>query len=176
MRRALSGQSGTLVGLDYRGMVVIAAHEPVMELNLGIVAKIDMAEVRAPFAQAALASLGAALVVIVLGSLLFLRVSSPMIRRLQGLYVKAQQELTERQRVEEDLRIRDQAIRSTSSGVIITDARQPDQPIVFVNEAFERITGYSAQEVIGRNPRLLLAGRSRPARRCQNTSGGRRRP
>jgi PAS domain-containing protein len=31
------------------------------------------------------------------------------------------------------------------------DARQPDNPLVYVNEGFERLTGYRAEEVIGRN-------------------------
>ncbi|RYE61577.1 MAG: PAS domain-containing protein, partial [Oxalobacteraceae bacterium] len=39
--------------------------------------------------------------------------------------------------------------------MIITDPRQPDNPIVFANNAFCRMTGYSAAEIIGRNCRFL---------------------
>ena len=52
MRKALSGKSGTIVGLDYQGTTVLAAHEPLPVLNLGIVAKVDLTEVRAPFLKA----------------------------------------------------------------------------------------------------------------------------
>lgn len=45
-------------------------------------------------------------------------------------------------------------------GIVICDARAPDQPIVYVNAAFERMTGYAASELIGQNPRLLQ-GRDR---------------
>jgi PAS domain S-box-containing protein len=83
MRRALLQQSGTMVGLDYRGAIVLAAHEPVAELNLGIVAKIDLAEIRAPFINAGLLAVGSALVLIFLGTLLFRRVTNPLIHRLE---------------------------------------------------------------------------------------------
>ena len=84
MRRALSGESGTVIGLDYRGELVLAAHEPVAELELGIVAKIDLSEIRAPFIRAALISGGFALLAVVLGAWLFTLITGPMIQRLQA--------------------------------------------------------------------------------------------
>ena len=53
------------------------------------------------------------------------------------------------------LRLRDRAIAASSNGIVITDAKRPDNPIVYVNPAFERMTGYSFEEVIGRNCRFL---------------------
>ncbi len=47
------------------------------------------------------------------------------------------------------------AARSTSDGIVIADARQDDTPVIYVNPAFERITGYRSEEVIGRNCRFL---------------------
>lgn len=50
---------------------------------------------------------------------------------------------------------RDRALASATEAVIITDPTQRDNPIVYCNAAFERMTGYTAQEVYGRNPRFL---------------------
>ncbi len=47
------------------------------------------------------------------------------------------------------------AIRATRMPMVITDPRQHDNPIVFVNEAFQKLTGYSREEIIGRNCRFL---------------------
>ncbi|MGG2395341.1 EAL domain-containing protein [Pseudomonas sp. SH1-B] len=48
------------------------------------------------------------------------------------------------------------AMDASPLGVTIADARQDDLPLVYCNEAFSQITGYSAQEVLGRNCRFLL--------------------
>lgn len=96
MRRALLGQSGTAIGLDYRGVKVISAHEPVAEVDLGIVAKIDIAEVRSPFIKAALIALAPALLAILLGSALFLRVSNPILQRLRDANEQLEQRVHER--------------------------------------------------------------------------------
>ena len=91
MRLALSGQAGTLIGLDYRGESVLAAYTPVEVLGLGVVAKADMAELRAPFLAAGAIAAGAALLLVAVGVGLTLRVSGPLLRRL-GLFQRFAEE------------------------------------------------------------------------------------
>lgn len=50
------------------------------------------------------------------------------------------------------------ALDASSAGIIVTDNRLPDNPIIYNNKAFERITGYTSDEVIGHNCRFLQAG------------------
>lgn len=47
------------------------------------------------------------------------------------------------------------AVRATRMPMLITDPRQPDNPIVFANNAFSKLTGFSRQDIIGRNCRFL---------------------
>ena len=72
-------------------------------------------------------------------------------RRLQGVFAAAR-DITERKQVEVRLRVSDIALKAISQGVIITNS---DQSILFVNDAFVSITGYSQEETLGRNCRLL---------------------
>ncbi|MBF0273378.1 MAG: PAS domain S-box protein [Magnetococcales bacterium] len=82
MQRALSGQSGSVVGLDYRGVEVLAAYEPVAILNMGVVVKVDMEEVRSRYIQAALLLFALACGIVAVGELLFYWISKPLIRRI----------------------------------------------------------------------------------------------
>lgn len=83
MRQALLGHSGTLVGQDYRGEVVLAAYEPVRGTNWGIVAKIDLDEIRAPFVLTAVQFGLVTFAAVVAGALLFVRITDPLIRKLR---------------------------------------------------------------------------------------------
>jgi len=47
------------------------------------------------------------------------------------------------------------AVESSNSGIVVTDNRLSDNPIIFCNQAFENLTGYSKEEIIGRNCRFL---------------------
>lgn len=83
MRRALSGKSGWFLGPDYRGETVLAVYEPIAILNLGLVAKMDLSEIRAPFFESAIYAGGIAVVLIVLGSIFVVRSGSVLLRRLE---------------------------------------------------------------------------------------------
>lgn len=57
--------------------------------------------------------------------------------------------------VETHLRMFERAVKASDFGFTIVDARLLDKPIIYCNPAFERITGYSFREVVGRNCRFL---------------------
>src|SRR3712207_3125112 len=61
-------------------------------------------------------------------------------------------------------RLLDRAVAASANGIVITDPKVPDNPIVYVNPAFERISGYGAEDVLGRNCRFLQGDeRDQPA-------------
>ncbi|MAG93772.1 MAG: hypothetical protein CMJ48_08495 [Planctomycetaceae bacterium] len=64
-------------------------------------------------------------------------------------------DVTARKRAQAELRLRNLAIESARNGILIADACSDDMPIVYVNPAFERMTGYSAKDVFGKNARYL---------------------
>ncbi|MBV9111146.1 MAG: PAS domain S-box protein, partial [Gemmatimonadetes bacterium] len=55
----------------------------------------------------------------------------------------------------EALRLRDHAVAGVRDGIAVVDVRAPGAPLVFVNPSFERLTGYAADEVLGRSCHFL---------------------
>lgn len=65
-------------------------------------------------------------------------------------------DITERKRLDDGMRIAAMVYQNSGEGMLVTDA---DNRIVAINPAFARITGYSFDEVVGKNPSLLNSGR-----------------
>ncbi|MFB2938132.1 PAS domain S-box protein [Aerosakkonemataceae cyanobacterium BLCC-F154] len=62
------------------------------------------------------------------------------------------------ERIIERLKLWERAIAASSNGIVITDATKPNNPVIYVNAGFEKLTGYTAEEVVGKNCRFLQRG------------------
>jgi diguanylate cyclase (GGDEF)-like protein/PAS domain S-box-containing protein len=70
----------------------------------------------------------------------------------------------ERRRTAQELRLLYRAVAASSNGITISDSKPPDDPLIYVNRSFELMTGYSSEEVLGRNCRFLQGDdRNQPA-------------
>jgi len=69
-------------------------------------------------------------------------------------------DITERKHTEEQVHLQSTALTAAANAIIITDHQGK---IAWVNPAFTRLTGYSAEEAIGANPRVLKSGQHPPA-------------
>ena len=87
--------------------------------------------------------------------LLVIFLSVVLARQVVSTSRRLEREIEQRKKAEEERALRDRSINSATNGILIADARQPDMPTVYCNAAFEKITGYGAEEVLGRNCRFL---------------------
>ncbi len=92
------------------------------------------------------------------GSVLFAEIVSHdiMLRGTRSRLVAAY-DVTVRMKVEGYLRLLESVITNANDAVLVTEAQSdgPGQKIVYVNEAFNKMTGYTVEEVIGKTPRIL---------------------
>lgn len=83
----------------------------------------------------------------------FAKTDQRLAERLAGIVARAH----EAKEVASQNTLLSASIEGSSSGFAISDAVAPDQPLIYVNPAFERITGYAAKDVLGQNCRFLSA-------------------
>jgi PAS domain S-box-containing protein len=78
-------------------------------------------------------------------------------------FTAIESDITGRKEAEQELRLRDRAMGAAAEGIVISDPSQPDNPLIYVNDGFERLTGYRRDEVLGRNCRFLQGEGTDPA-------------
>ena len=84
MRKALEGKEGTLRALDYEGVKVLAAYTPVHSVGLGVVAKMDLSEVRDPILKWGALALVWVAATLFFGAFLFRHKVRPILQQLEA--------------------------------------------------------------------------------------------
>ena len=135
---------------------------PLLDLRTGQVVAVLGIDVNASHWQAAVfryRGFGIALTVLVSGIFALLLagvyVQGRYGTRIDRLNQDLRQELIERERMEQGLRLAAAVIENTAEGIAVT---RPDGTIRKVNQSFEQITGWSASEAVGRTMRILKSG------------------
>ncbi len=70
---------------------------------------------------------------------------------LEFANLRLAEDIARRAQTEQGLRLRERVIEVSANAIILCGAQAPEHPIEYVNPAFERITGFSAQDVLGRS-------------------------
>ncbi len=81
MQLALSGKSGSLIGSDYKGQEVLAAYTSLIlkGQRVGLVAKIDLQEIKGPFFRANFSIFGLGIILTTIGLFCFIKISEPLL-------------------------------------------------------------------------------------------------
>ncbi|WP_332854037.1 bifunctional diguanylate cyclase/phosphodiesterase [Duganella sp. S19_KUP01_CR8] len=79
------------------------------------------------------------------------RVTRERTAALEFANLRLAEDVAQRAQTEQGLRLRERVIEVSANAIILCSAQAPEYPIEYVNPAFERITGFSAQEVLGRS-------------------------
>jgi PAS domain S-box-containing protein len=148
--RFLKGAHGVIEGVDYRGVPVVAVGRRVAGTGWVMEAKMDKAELysalRREMRTAILLPSTILLAVALLVAVLWRRRNTRFMQRELALERAAQ----------ERARLQVTALQAAANAIMITDR---EGVVRWVNDAFARLTGYAASEVVGQSPRLLRSGK-----------------
>lgn len=127
MRRVLKGERGVDTLLDYRGAKVLAAYAPISDLDWGLVAKIDVNEIRTPYIEASKYALLFTIILAILGSIIFWLFVNPLVKE-----------------IEDSRQFYRLLISKSSTGLLLCDI---NGDIIDANQSFLKIIGRTFDEI-----------------------------
>ncbi len=138
LKRALAGQSGSLIIKNAEQTDTLIIYEPINRFNLnwGLVIKINLRDLQEPFIQAGYYTLGITLLVNLVGVLVFLKISGPVIKQME-VYEEVERSIFE----------------NTPEGRITYN---PENQIEAVNNQAAIMFQYSREEIIGKPVSFLI--------------------
>lgn len=86
-----------------------------------------------------------------------LEVEIKLIHHKNGIYILLLRDVFLNKAKRKTLHIRNIALEASNNGIVISDARSPDHPIIYCNSGLVKMTGYSKKEILSRNCRFLQA-------------------
>jgi len=90
------------------------------------------------------------------GSLLSVEVGSTKLSVENDVfYFAIVSDVTEKLKHEAELDLYKKIVDNTNAGIVIADARRKDMPIIYANETFEKVTGYTQEDILNSNCRIL---------------------
>ncbi len=152
---ALKGESGTVVDLDYRGVKVLAAYQPIDYFNWALVAKTDLTEIRSPFIKIIIYT-GIIGIIINLGGIALLKkLTYPLVQELEdtksnnrNLEKKLKEAIFERSNIEkalqQEIAILAKIMDMNQVGIILFN---PEGKIILASGKAESILGLSADKI-----------------------------
>jgi len=143
MIKALSGQSGTMVGIDYKGTMVLAAYDQIDELGYGIVAKIDLKEIREPFIRTIIIGSMISIILILIGVFLIRYLNGLVITNLKEKNVKLREEINKRLDAQYEIAKLNRVIEETTDFIGMAN---PKGQTLYLNKAGRTVLGYGERE------------------------------
>ncbi|MCE9680599.1 PAS domain S-box protein [Shewanella sp. AS1] len=152
IRLALEGGTGIYQGPDYAGAQVMAAYQYLPFLDMVLMAKIDVAELRKPFIDVGFSSIGLVIIFIGIGMLLI----SHMVRPLLDKVYHYTETLNLRER---ELSKLSKVVEQNPAALVITDLKGK---IEYVNAKFSEAKGYTLEEVVGKKLSIISSDDTPP--------------
>lgn len=135
---ALGGGSGVIQAYDHSGEEVLAAYEWLPFLEMSLVCKIDMVEIKAPFRAAALWTAAIATILLLLGFYINGRMVTPLV----SMIVANAEIIRERE-------ARHRALVSSIPGAVFRSRADDRRTMLELSEPIEGLTGHAASEFLG---------------------------